>query len=89
MSPFTAAAFYPDILKELVDAPPSQIDPELRKKVSDFLALPTQTDAVVYDFMDSVAEAAFHDQASSFVMILCDVRSYYDPPIGSKFYKAP
>ena len=64
------------------------MDDDLRQKVVDF---PQGShgirDAQVYDFMDSVGEAAFYGKASSLVMTLCDAQRFYAPPPGSRFEK--
>lgn len=85
-STFKGEVFFNDVLPLLLDAPSTQMDEDMRRRVHDFISQPTfPGDAAVYDFMDSLAEAAFHGKASSFVMTLCDVRTYYVPPPSSKF----
>ena len=64
------------IIKELSDAPDSQLSSNLRNKCSEFLRT-ERSESELSDFLDYISQQPL-TEASQFVKTLCDVNRFYN-----------
>ena len=66
---------YYNIIKEVSNAPDSQLSNNLRNKCSEFIMI-ERSELELYDFLNFISQQPL-TEASRFVKTLCDVTKYY------------